>query len=134
MQAMQPCPLRVTVAEPGQQELRQVVLRRSRNQGGVEREASVLPLLYVLGLPVPRILAGPVHEADSGESFAVLEFLRGFTLQVLADASSDGATTAKNLLVDGITRLFSATSAVSESPIAAQLPRSCRAVRYVMNG
>lgn len=124
MQEMQPCPLRITVLDPGRGETQHVVLRLSRNRGGVEREASVLPDLYELGLPVARLLAGPERETDGGESFSVLELLPGVTLQVLADSSGQGASTAKRLLVDGIVRLFAATAALSRSSAADSLPRS----------
>ncbi|MBC8139539.1 MAG: phosphotransferase [Fibrella sp.] len=123
MQAMQPCPVRVTVLHPELNAIQQVVLRVSRNIGGVEREAIALPCLRDIGLPVPQILAGPECESD-GESFAVLEFLPGFTLQVLADSSEQGAFVAKQLLVDSIVRLFETTAAMSESPVVDQLP-SC---------
>jgi len=35
-----------------------VLLRMERFRGGVEREASILPVLSAVGLPVPRLLAG----------------------------------------------------------------------------
>lgn len=124
MQEMQPCPLRITVLDLESGVTRHVVLRLSRNRGGVEREARILPLLHDLGLLVPRLLAGPERETDGGDSFSVLEFLPGDTLQVLADLSEQGAATAKQLLVEGIVRLFEATSALSQSAVADALPRS----------
>lgn len=122
MQAMQPCPIQVTVLDPLRGETKQVVLRLSRNKGGVEREATVLPYLHTLGLPVPQILAGPEREIENGECFSVLEFLPGFTLQVLADSSDNGASVANRLLADGIAHLFSVTTALLESPLADRLP------------
>ncbi len=124
MQEMQPCPLRITVFDTERRETRYVVLRLSRNRGGVEREASVLPFLHSLGLPVPRLLAGPGRKTGSSESFAVLEMLPGVTLQVLADSSELGASVAKRLLVDGIVRLFAAPPAVEQSSVADTLPRT----------
>jgi aminoglycoside phosphotransferase len=123
MQVMQPCPVRVTVFDPGCGDVQQVVLRLSRNVGGVEREADVLSCLHKLGLPVPKLLAGPERDAEGNESFSVLEFLPGFTLQVLADSSAQGVSGANRLLVDGFSQLFELTPALLESPVADRLPR-----------
>jgi hypothetical protein len=81
MQWMRPCPVAVDVRIAGHGPEERVVLRRSRNPGGVEREALVLPELARLGLPVPRLLAGSVTDPKDDESVSVLSFLPGVPLQ-----------------------------------------------------
>ena len=54
-----PGPIWVHVALPHGDE-QKLILRMDQRIHGVAREAAVLPVLARLGLPVPRILAGPV--------------------------------------------------------------------------
>ncbi|MES2464107.1 MAG: phosphotransferase [Armatimonadota bacterium] len=123
MQWMRPCPVAVDVSVPGFQILYRVVLRRSRNKGGVEREALVLPELASLGLPVPRLLAGPSTDPSTSESVTVLNFLPGFRLYDLALHPEMPRVRSCNRAVEAIQMMHDTTDAVLANPIASLLPR-----------
>lgn len=122
MQQKQPCPLRVTVYVPETDGTRQVVLRLSGNDGGVEREASVLPALLSLGLPVPELLS-PALSGGAGFAASVISFLPGRTLQALTDENEANIPSAISLASDAIVRLFRQTEALSRHAVAETLPR-----------
>ena len=107
MQWMRPCPVAVDVSVTGEASLRRVVLRRSRNRGGVEREALVLPELARLGLPVPRLLAGPATDLEDDETVSVLNFLPGISLQEFAKRPEASIESARMLAVQAINLLHS---------------------------
>jgi hypothetical protein len=106
-------PLFVRVA--GRAGERTVLLRVDRFRGGVEAEASVLPILGRLGLPVPRLLAGPAADpAHPGRGPAsVLSVLDGTDLQRLSEAAApEELEPLGAVLFDGVARLHGATAAV----------------------
>jgi aminoglycoside phosphotransferase (APT) family kinase protein len=123
MQVMRPCPIAVDVRVPGESDLQRVVLRRSRNRGGVEREALVLPELHQLGLPVPQILAGPAADAEINETISVLSFLPGEPLKDFAVYRKTKYLRAKELAIESLGLLHQMTSSIINSTIAGKLPR-----------
>ncbi|MHB0874603.1 MAG: phosphotransferase family protein [Anaerolineae bacterium] len=135
-----PCPVRVTVAPAAADSSGadcpstvDVYLRLDRLIGGVAREAQVLPVLGRLGLPVPRLLAGPVVDPDRPEAgpVSVISALPGQDL--LRFVQSSNATTEEapeerigrgiDLLLEALRRLHALTPAVEASPLAQVLPR-----------
>jgi aminoglycoside phosphotransferase (APT) family kinase protein len=106
-------PLFVRVARPAGETT--VLLRVDRFRGGVEAEAAVLPVLGRLGLPVPRLLAGPAADRahpDRGP-VSVLSVLDGTDAQRLAAGASAGELEALGAVVfDGVARLRAVTAAV----------------------
>lgn len=118
-----PCPMRVQVVLPNG-DPRQVVLRLSRHPFGVEREALLLPILAQLGLSVPKVLAGPILDPDSGsgESITILSLLAGDNLQTWSCASATGLETASQLLIEAVAHLHRLTEPLTQNQFAKQLP------------
>ncbi len=118
-----PCPIRVQVSLPNGSQ-HDVVLRLSRRPFGVEREANLLPILARLGLPVPKVLAGPVSDPNSEgtESTTVLSLLPGESLQTWSRTSSAGLETAAQLLIKAVDRLHQLTEPLSQEEVAKELP------------
>jgi aminoglycoside phosphotransferase (APT) family kinase protein len=120
MQWMRPCPVAVDVRLAGDGPEQRVVLRRSRNPGGVEREALVLPELARLGLPVPRLLAAPSTDPKDDETVSVLSFLPGVSLQDFAMRSEASLVTARTLAVQAINSLHSVTDSMWFNLVASE--------------
>ncbi len=101
-----------------------VVLRLSRRAFGVEREASVLPVLSRLGLPVPQVLIAPISDpkGENSESVTVLSLLPGENLQAWSCASSAGLETAGQLLIKAVERLHQLTEPLSQEEATRELP------------
>lgn len=119
-----PCPIRVSVfLRDGS--THNVVLRLSRTRLGVEREAKLLPILSQLGLPVPKVLAGPTSDANSknAESVTVLSLLPGRNLQDWSCASGAGLETAGQLLIQAVDRLRQLTEPLNQELAASDIPR-----------
>ncbi|MBI3970739.1 MAG: aminoglycoside phosphotransferase family protein [Chloroflexi bacterium] len=102
-----------------------VLLRMERFRGGVEREAAVLPVLSTLGLPVPRLLAGPAVDPahpDRG-AVSVLSVLPGADLQHLsASAGPEELAALGALIFEGVDALHAATTAVRGAPAGQAVP------------
>jgi len=86
-------------------------------------EAGVLAALAGLGVPVPRVLNGPMIDPETKRSFTVLSMLLGHNLQFLAEESADGIRLSKRLLLEGIKRLTGVTAELAQQSIAATVPR-----------
>jgi aminoglycoside phosphotransferase (APT) family kinase protein len=86
---------------------RTVVLRIARNNGGVEREALVLPILKRLGLPVPSVLSPPERDPSMPDLYAMMvtEFLAGDTLQDWSERGAEGLKIAEKLGIEAIAAL-----------------------------
>jgi aminoglycoside phosphotransferase (APT) family kinase protein len=123
-QENRPCPLQVCVrtAEGSPSE---VVLRLSRNRGGVETEASMLPILARLGLPVAAVLAGPASDPHQPDEWpvTVLSLLPGETLQSWSERSAAGLEWSIGTVIEAVALLHGVTEALQQSPEAARLPR-----------
>jgi aminoglycoside phosphotransferase len=116
-----PCPINVTIAEPGGA-VRSVVLRTAR-KGSIELEAELLALLDRAGLPVPKVLAGPATTDDQPANALITSVLLGRDLQSLAMLPGANLVEIMDVLAAGIHVLASATTAVQASPVADRLPR-----------
>lgn len=118
-------PLRVTVTTPnGQQQT--VVLRQEDKPGGSDFEAQLLPVLDRLGLPVPKVLAGPTFEPDKPGSNAriVFSLLQGTDLlRTCWDSTPTGLDDVVARVIEGIARVQSITNAIAKDPVAKLIPR-----------
>jgi aminoglycoside phosphotransferase (APT) family kinase protein len=123
MQEMVPCPIHLAIVGPDGVR-QEAVLRLARNRGGVEREASVLPALAQLGLPVPAVLAGPVCDPDDAQTGAITlnSLLPGRTLQDWSRIDSDGLELALDQTVEAVLRLHSLTASLLQTDQAQILP------------
>jgi hypothetical protein len=123
LQAMRPCPILVEASDEGA--TASVVLRIARNDGGVEREAAVYPPLRRMGLPVPRVLAGPARDPSAPDLFAmsVVERLAGEPLSHWAEGSDGGASLAAERLTEAYGLLRGVTEECARAPEFAALPR-----------
>lgn len=99
-----PCPIKVRVKQANG-ESKQVVLRRPR-RGDIEREVAVEQLLSKIGLPVPRLLAGPIG------GVVILSWLEGEDLQHFSMRSDAHTERASHLLIKALETLESITEAV----------------------
>lgn len=120
---MRPCPILVDTSLDGNES--SVILRIARNDGGVEREAAIYPSLQRMGLPVPKVLAGPERDPGAPEFFsmAVVERLPGEPLSTWAEASEDGLRLAIDRLAEAYRLLKSVTDRAASAPELAPLPR-----------
>lgn len=94
-----------------------VLLRQERYVGGVETEATVLPLLARLGLPVPHLLAGPAGDPEFPErgAMSVLSLLPGTDLQHLSTGASPERVAALGALIfAAVDRLHAVSPAVQD--------------------
>jgi aminoglycoside phosphotransferase len=120
-----PCPIWVRLAFPDGEE-RRLILRMDYMRGGVEREAAILPLLAKFGLPVPRVLAGPVIDPTQPEAgpMTILSVLPGQDLLVWGrQAAPARIERAMGLILDGVAMLHGVTERLYREPDAAMLPR-----------
>jgi aminoglycoside phosphotransferase (APT) family kinase protein len=122
MQDQQRCPIRIDLLT--NQGVESVVLRISRNQGGVEREVSVLPALARLGLPVPSVLVEPSVDPDAPELYAMslMTMLSGSTLQSLASSTTANLDLTCRLFAEAITRMHGVSEAVKADPAFSCIP------------
>lgn len=116
-------PLAVTV-QLATGDRRSVVLKADPQVGGVELEVELLPVLQDLGLPVPKILAGPVvHPGHPNAGpMVVRNCLRGDTVHY-RDVSAAELDLVCRMLFEGVNRLHQLTDAISEHEIGQKLPR-----------
>lgn len=123
LQAMRPCPILVNVRNAGREV--SVVLRIARNDGGVDREAAIYPVLKQLGLPVPTVLAGPRRDPDEPGLYAmtVMEKLPGEPLSVWAMRPEGGLKVASDMLRHAYRCLQATTGHAMTVPELAGLPR-----------
>jgi aminoglycoside phosphotransferase len=123
MQESQPCPIRVEVRSGG--EIHAVVLRISRNPGGVIRESAVFRALARLGVPVPDVLAGPMMDTGNPDLYemGVNSLLPGETLLSLSDRGAKGLALASNLVVVAVRTLHDLTRLAELDPVLSALPR-----------
>ena len=114
-------PVRVDVRMPGGEQ--SVVLKADPGAGKLEREAKLLPVLARLGLPVPKLLAGPaVHRGYSDPvPMVVLSLLPGRTLPFVR-ATLDELDLTCRLLQEAVARLHGLTDAVRADPMGQHLP------------
>ena len=105
--------------------LQTVYLRKDRKIGGVELEAELLPILHKLGLPVPKLLAGPVIDPNSQDSVpvTVISSLSGESLLKLSwEAKGNDVYIAMKLVLEGVRRLHGLTEALQKERVARKIP------------
>lgn len=120
-----PCPIWVDVSLPNREACR-LILRMNYILGGVEKEAAILPLLALAGLPVPTVLAGPAIDPAQPEAGAmtILNVLPGQSfLEWGLTATPEQIQWAIGLILQGIDLIHGVTTFLQHSPIAQQLPR-----------
>jgi aminoglycoside phosphotransferase len=114
-----PCPVCVSV-KTKDNKVATVVLRKSQH-GDIENEVEILRVLKEFGLPVPEVLAEPFKNED-GEHVAILSLLPGENLQKLSMQSKEGLSEAKELLVEAVVTLTSATDFIRKHEVSKVIP------------
>ncbi|MBK8905774.1 MAG: phosphotransferase [Anaerolineaceae bacterium] len=126
-----PCPMKVQVAlsDGGKTT---VVLRITRPEAppsaegpGVTLETELLPLLAECGLPVPRVLAGPVFDPNQPmlDAMTVLSLLPGENLLTLGEkASPQERQVLEPILISAVSQIQSVTQVIIDMPLAATFP------------
>jgi aminoglycoside phosphotransferase (APT) family kinase protein len=120
-----PSPVRVHIESPAG-EHQTLFLRVDRFIGGVENEASLLPILRDLGLPVPEVLAGPIVDPDRENwgPMTVLSALAGKdVLSSVWDAPADQLDTAIDATLEALERVARLTERINETDVGETLER-----------
>lgn len=117
-----PCPMRVDLATGTHRH--SAVLRLSRFEHGVEREAEILPVLRALGLEVPEIMCGPVIDLANPDQSAMtlMPLMPGLPLNRFAEAGPASLNRAGDLLIIGVKRLEELTDEVRATSTGSRLP------------
>lgn len=106
---------------------KEVILRMSGRIDGIKTEAALLPVLASLGLPVPKLLAGPTIDPnfpDRGMLLATSAPLGQSALDWAVEGGTKAIDLACEVVMEAIERTKSITAGVEESP-AAQLLERC---------
>ena len=114
-----PCPVRVSVKTKDNQTVT-IVLRKNRH-GDIENEVKILRALKELGLPVPEVLIEPFKNEED-EYVSILSLLPGENLQKLSMRSDEGLAQAKELLVQAVVTLTSATDFIRKHEVSKIIP------------
>jgi len=114
-----PCPVRVSVLTKDKKVVT-IVLRKNRH-GDVENEIKIFRALKEFGLPVPEVLVEPFKN-EEGEYVAILSLLPGENLQKLGMRSDEGLAQAKELLVQAVIILTSATDFIRKHEVSKIIP------------
>jgi len=114
-----PCPVRVSVKTKDGKVVT-IVLRKNRH-GDVENEVKVFRALKEFGLPVPEVLVEPFKN-EEGEYVAILSLLPGENLQKLGMRSDEDLAQAKELLVQAVITLTSATDFIRKHKVSKIIP------------
>jgi hypothetical protein len=121
-----PCPVRIILLLPdNSQEI--VFLRRDAYIGGIEREAKLLPILHENGLPVPRLIAGPVYdpnEPELGPMIIIGELPGDSILNWSWDLQGEDLKLANKLVVEGVSQLHSLTEVLIDAGAEKFLPKN----------
>lgn len=118
-----PFPVRVRVVTTAWEQF--VYLRKDVKVGGVELEAALLPVLGKLGLPVAKLLAGPVVDpaGEDGVPVTVISELPGENLLDFSwEAKGNDVYIVMHLVLEGVRRLHAVTTALQQEPVAAIIP------------
>ena len=114
-----PCPVRVSVTTKDNK-IVTLVLRKNRH-GDVENEVKIFRALKEFGLPVPEVLVEPFKNEED-EYVAILSLLPGENLQKLGMRSDEGLAQAKELLVQAVMTLTSATDFIRKHEVSKIIP------------
>jgi len=114
-----PCPVRVSV-KTKDSKIVTLVLRKNRH-GDVENEVKIFRALKEFGLPVPEVLVEPFKN-EEGEYVAILSLLPGENLQKLGMRSDNDLAQAKELLVQAVITLTSATDFIRKHEVSKIIP------------
>src|SRR5690242_17560493 len=115
-----PCPVRVEIKTTDDKFIK-VVLRKTRH-GDIRLEVKVLQVLHKFGLPVPQVLAEPFQN-ENGEWLAIYSFIPGENLQKISSKSEEGLQQAKELLIQAVQNLISASEFIAAQRSLKDLPR-----------
>ena len=118
-------PVRVDICLPGGSS-ESVVLKMSPRREGIRTEAALLPILESLGLPVPKIVAGPVADPDLADRGLVLATTVPIGQSALAWAVDGGIKAidhACEVVMEAIERVRELTASIEASPVGALLER-----------
>lgn len=110
-----PCPVRVSVLTKDKKVVT-IVLRKNRH-GDVENEVKIFRALKEFGLPVPEVLVEPFKNEED-EYVAILSLLPGENLQKLGMRSDEDLAQAKELLVQAVITLTSATDFIRKHEVS----------------
>jgi hypothetical protein len=103
-----------------------LILRLDRDPDGVVREAQVLPILKSLGLPVPRLLAGPAYDSEQPDlgAMTVISLLPGDDLLTWGwRVAVTELARIEEMVVEAVMRLQSSTPHLEHHHLASMLPR-----------
>lgn len=114
-----PCPVRVSVVTKDNKAVT-IVLRKNRH-GDIENEVKIFHALKEFGLPVPEVLVEPFKN-EEGKYIAIFSLLPGENLQKLSMQSDEGLAEAKELLVQAVITLISATNFIKKHDISKIIP------------
>ncbi|KKR08263.1 MAG: hypothetical protein UT32_C0002G0026 [Parcubacteria group bacterium GW2011_GWC2_39_14] len=114
-----PCPVRVSVTTKDKKVV-MIVLRKNRH-GGIKNEVKIFRALKEFGLPVPEVLVEPFKN-EEGEYVAILSLLPGENLQKLGMRSDEGLAQAKELLVQAVITLTTATDFIRKHEVSKIIP------------
>jgi len=120
-----PCPIRVIVSQPDGTQAT-VYVRMERAVDGVNIESKLLPLLSEQGLPVPRLLAGPVIDPQFPDigAVSVISAVPGFDIGEWSwGAGPEELAIICRLIMEAVSALHEVTPVIEKSNVAALLPR-----------
>jgi len=103
-----------------------VVLRMSGRKDGTRIEAALLPLLAELGLPVPKVVAGPTQDPDYPDrGLLIATSVPGgrSACSWAVDGGIKAVERACEVVMEGIDWIISLTAGVESSPVAQLLER-----------
>ena len=123
-------PCRVSVRRPGGK-ASACVLKRGARDGGIEREARLLPVLARLGLPVPEIMVGSLSPPEEIEShiYLVWSELPGEPLPWIRPTLAEAALTCR-LHSRAVARLHGLTEPLLREAVSQELPRHTLIAAY----
>lgn len=120
-----PCPVKISLLLPDKSK-KTVFLRRDAYIGGIEIEAKLLPILHENGLPVPKLIAGPVYdtcEPELGPMIIISELPGESILSWSWDLEGEDLKLANKLVVEGVSQLHSLTEVLIKAGAEKFLPK-----------
>jgi len=107
-------------------DLEPVNLRMSGRKDAIQMEAALLPVLGDLGLPVPRVIAGPAIDpdfTDRGMLLATTPPVGQSALEWAVEGGTMAIDRACDAVLEGIEWIKSVTSGVESSPVSKSIER-----------
>lgn len=116
-------PIRIRIATADGEQI--VFLRKDQKVGGVELEAALLPVLLKHGLPVPKLLGGPIIDPESEDAvpITVISEVPGESLLDFSwEAKGNDVYIAMQLVLEGVARLHALTSTLQQESVTNSIP------------